>query len=120
MAVCASEADSRALEEDLAQVRPGVRVMWETHEVLPRGVQPGGDVHIVMLSPSSDVADSGRPYTEELDPIGIMVFAERGDADADAERRRAQESVPHYVVLSLPVGWRRPGWPFTDKDPPPH
>lgn len=114
VAVCTSEQEARDVESLVDGRRDGVRVTWEVHDLLPPRVAAGAEVHLVLLDPASH-----RPDDEPSDPIGIAAFSSREDADREAARRREADGDPHYVVRTLPIGWRRLGWPFSDEDPPP-
>ncbi|WP_157577017.1 hypothetical protein [Saccharomonospora iraqiensis] len=103
IAVVSTEDEARAIEAEVADGEPGTRVVWETHEVAGR---VGDDVHIVFLAAGGD---SGA---EAADPIAVGVFASRRDAESDLAVRGTGDDSAHYFVRSLPLGWRRSGWPF--------
>ena len=104
VAVCRTEPEARVLEQEVLEVGSGAEVRWETHDVL--GIA-GDEVYAVMQAPDL----SQEPLTE-LDPVGLKVFARKDEAERYAAQRRKQFGVDHFIVWSLPIGWRRPGWPF--------
>ncbi|WP_157601631.1 hypothetical protein [Saccharomonospora halophila] len=103
IAVVSTEDEARAIEAEVVGGEPETRVVWETHEV---GGQVGDTVHIVLLAAGGD---SGP---EATDPIAVSVFATRRKAESDLTMRRTGDDGAHYSVRSLPLGWRRSGWPF--------
>lgn len=111
IAVCNTEAEARAIEHEVVEAGSGVEVRWETHEVLG---EAGDKLYAVMQAPSM----SPEP-AQELDPIGVAVFALQDEAELYAAGRRQRDGVDHYVLWSLQIGWRRPGWPFDGTTPAP-
>ncbi|WP_370288834.1 hypothetical protein [Nocardioides sp.] len=107
IAVVEAEDEAGAIESSLASSASAVQVRWETHEVVGRVADL---LHIVLLD-----AGSREDGGESADPIGLGVFADKGAAEADAKRRRETGEGPDVVVRSLPLGWRRPGWPSAEE-----
>ncbi len=105
IAVVPTEDEARAIEAEIAAREPETRVVWETHEVVE---QVGDAVHIVIL------AAGGATSQEAADPIAVSVHASRSNAMRDLPMRRRDHDDAHYIVRSLPLGWRRPGRPFAD------
>lgn len=110
VAVTRTEDEARALESEVAVRHPATRVTWETHDV--HGT-PVDTVHLVVLDAGGSDGD------EPLDPVTVGVHAHREAAEEDADQRAAGEPSTEHVVLSLPLDWRRPGWPFTEDGVPP-
>lgn len=109
IAVVSTEEEARAIEAEVVLGEPETRVVWETHEVVG---QVDDTVHVVLLTAGGDSA------AEATDPIAVRAFADRSDAERDLAARETGEDGAHYVVRSLPLGWRRTGWPFApDADP---
>lgn len=112
VAVLETEDEARALEAQLRERAPSGRVAWETH-VVDGPVREC--VHVVSLGgygavPSgTDVPEAGGdPRVQELDPIGIAVFANRVDAEREASARAKADGVSHYRVRTVPLGWHAP------------
>lgn len=105
IAVVSTEEEARAIEADVVSGEPETRVVWETHGMVG---QIGDTVHIVSL------AAGGAGGSEATDPIAVGVFANRRDAERDLAVRGTGDDRAQYFVRSLPLGWRRSGWPFAD------
>lgn len=115
VAVVGTEAEARSIEAQVGALLPTARVVWETQQVLGGPADP---VHLVLLGAGASPGTPGTPGTEILDPVAVKVFARR-EAAEDEVAQRAATSAGEAVVLSVPLGWRRPGWPFDpDRDPP--
>ncbi|GAA1343636.1 hypothetical protein [Arthrobacter roseus] len=106
IAVVATEEEARATEAEIVNREPETRVVWETHEVFE---QIGDTVHVVALAAGGDTSQ------EAADPIAASVHAQRSDAVHDLAMRRGDADHDHYIVRSLPVGWRRAGLPFVER-----
>lgn len=103
VAVVQTEDEARDIEAEVAQREPETRVVWETHEVVG---QLDDTVHIVIL------AAGGNITPEATDPIAVSTYANLVDAERDLAARHAA-GADDYYLRSLPLGWRRLGWPFT-------
>lgn len=103
VALVASEAEAGAIEREVQAVNPGVRVRWESHRVLGG---PAATVHALLLDCGADECP------EPADPIGVAVHADAGSAAASLRELAATAPGARYLVRRLPVGWRRPEWPF--------
>lgn len=108
VAVATSETGARSIEREVTSRHPGSRIMWEVHE-LDEPVDR--EVHAVILAASGRSPDEAAAL-EEPEPIAVAVFARRSSAEAEAARLADVEQTPHYLVRSLPLAWRRTGWPF--------
>lgn len=106
VAVVGSEAEARDIEAEVTRRDPAVRVTWETHQVAG---PPGEVVHVVLLVAGG--AGGGEP----ADPIGIAVFARHEDAARELAAQGRPGGADDRIIRSLPLGWRRAGWPFSDE-----
>lgn len=102
VAIVRTEREACLLEAQIGERHPTTRVMWETHTV--KGA-PVHTVHSVLLEAGDD-------------HIGIAAFASLDDAQK-ARDALAEEGMT-YTVVSLPLNWRRSGWPFGPTTPVSH
>lgn len=115
VAVVGDEVEARALKADIEERDRRAFVSWEDWVV--EGTDPASAevVHVVLQGHDGP----GMPdYPDEMTgPIGVAVHATRTDADAQARQLNEGDGIPH-VVRSLPLGYRREGWPFSPRDEP--
>src|SRR5699024_7432227 len=119
IAVVGSEAEARRLYLDLGARVPEARVSWEELPLIRDDFgtgEEGKQLHIVLQG-----ADSWMPHdpAEMRDPIGASIHSTRDGAEEHAARLDDDSQRP-LGVRSVPVGYRRAGWPFDPERPTPH
>lgn len=106
VAVVTDESEAAGLERSVVARHPASSVSWETHDTGP--VPTEGVVHVVLLgAPELGMPDAPD---ELAGPIGIAVRSTRGAAERVVRDRGTSSG--DLSVVSLPIGYRRAGWPF--------
>lgn len=107
VAVVADEREAEGLEHSVVARHPASSVSWETHDA-DGHVPAEGVVHVVLQgAPELTMPDATR---ELAGPIGIAVRSTRGAAERVVRDRGTSSG--DLSVVSLPIGYRRAGWPF--------
>lgn len=119
IAIVGSEAEARDIYRDVGGRVPDVSISWES---LPLIIDPastdeleGSRVHVVFQGADSGMAND---HSEMRDPIGVAVHSTLAGAEVHATSLDDGVQRP-FGIRSLPVGFRRAGWPFVDDASPP-
>lgn len=114
IAVVSSEDEARAVYLDVIGRFPESHVSWEEWPLTvdaPNGMNVESHRLHIVVDGHVGIGMPDNPH-ETTDPIGVAIHSTRAGAEEHASRLDEDSDRSSHLVLSVPVGYRRPGWPF--------